>query len=105
MNAFKVLPSVALCVLTAVAAYAQDYNHPPQPSISSSTLSNGQRQIQFTPYPSGEQFKMLRKSDLGSNTWSEDISGAFSGPNWSTAHSASNAFYRLQVNPLSSNAL
>src|SRR4051812_47368742 len=105
MNAFKVFPPVALCFLTAVAASAQDYNHPRPPSISSSTLSNAQRQVQFTPYPAGDQFKMLRKNDLGSNTWLEDTSGVFSGPNWTTAHNQSNAFYRLQVNPLSSNVL
>jgi uncharacterized protein (DUF1800 family) len=107
MNAFKIFLTPFGVVMLAGLAVAQNYNYndPSPPSIAGITSeSNAQRRISFTPYPSADQFKMLRTDSLGS-PWFEDLSGIFSGLTWSFTPQASNSFFRLQVVPLSSNAL
>jgi len=105
MNVFKIFLGSMAVVIMATLATAQNYNDPPPPSITGITsTSNAQQRISFTPYPSADQFRMLRTDSLGS-PWFEDLSGIFSGLTWSATPSASNSFFRLQVVPLSSNAL
>ncbi len=90
----------------ATSSFADDFNNPPPPSIIGiTTISNAQRQITFTPYPSADEFRMLRSGTLASNSWTEDLTGVFSGSTWVHPQSSSNAFFQLEVTPLSSNAL
>ncbi len=92
--------------LLSVSLFADDFSNPPSPRITSvTTVSNAQRQIIFTPYPSADQFKILRSGNLSSNSWLEDLTGVFSGVTWTSPQNSSNAFFQLQVTPLSSNAI
>lgn len=103
MNASKFSLSLFASLL-AVSVFADDFSSPPSPSISS-TISNAQTRITFPPYPSADQFRILRSSDLSSNSWVEDLTGSFSNYTWTSTQNSSNAFFQLQVTPLSSNAL
>ena len=105
MNASKFSLSL-FATLLAGSVFADDFSSSPSPSITSvTTITNAQRQIVFTPYPSADQFKMLRSANLSSNSWLEDLTGIFSGVTWTSPQTTSNAFFKLQVTPLSSNAL
>src|SRR5688572_999275 len=96
---FSLLPLIALLDFSAVA---DDYSDPPPPVLTGAAISNAQRRVAFTPYPSAERFKMLKTDALGL-PWLEDLGGSFSGHSWIAPDSAANSFYRLQVEPLSSN--
>jgi uncharacterized protein (DUF1800 family) len=101
MNAFRCSLSLLLA-LPALPLAADDFTDPPPPTITSATVSNAQRRVTVTPYPSADEFRMLRAGRLG-EPWAEDTGGAFSGLLWTAPDSGSNGFYRLQVTPLSSN--
>jgi len=88
--------SLALC------AIADDYTEPPPPRLTGQGVSNSQRRVTFTPYPSADQFKMLKTDALGL-PWLEDLGGSFSGHAWTAPDTGNNRFYRLRVEALSSN--
>ena len=104
MSALTRIFTLMVLLLLASVATAQNYNNPDPPTISGTAVSNAQRRLTFTPYPSAERFKMFRADNL-TNSWLEDLGGSFSGLAWSVTNSISNSFYRLQVTPVSSNAL
>ncbi len=104
MSALTKIFTSLVYLLLASAASAQNYNNPDPPTVSGTAVSNAQRRLTFTPYPSAERFRMFRADTL-TNSWLEDTGGSFSGLAWSVTNSFSNAFYRLQVTPVSSNAL
>jgi uncharacterized protein (DUF1800 family) len=91
-----------LSIFVAFSTRADDYSNPPSPRLSVHSVSNAQRRVTFTPYPSAEEFKML-KTDAFGLPWLADMSGSFSGHAWTAPNTADNSFYRLQVQPLSSN--
>ena len=90
--------------LAAAPAVADNFTDPPAPALGPNTLSNGQRRVTFGPYPSGDIFRMLRKSDLN-NSWTMDSNGTFSNLTWTVTPPAGNAFHQLEVTPLTSNQL
>ncbi len=75
---------------------------PPAPPLLSITASNAQRIVKWTPYPAGQSYKLWRSSALGQPWIEETNRTAFQliapGTN-------SGGFYRVEVQPLSSNAL
>src|ERR1051325_2897083 len=94
-----------ITMLTAVfvscAARASDaYINPPAPVLTAT--SGPQKSISFTPYPSADVFRMLGSSNLG--VWTQQTNGSFSNLNWRAAAGQDDAFHRLEVTPLSSNA-
>src|SRR5688572_10313351 len=91
-----------LSVFPAILAIADDYSDPPPPRLTAHSISNAQRRVTFTPYPSAQQYKMFRTDALGLH-WLEDLGGTFSGHTWIAPDAPDNSFYRLQVEPLSSN--
>ena len=95
---FRVIILIVLCALSAAA---DDYTDPLPPRLTVHPVSNAQRRVTFTPYPSADQFRMLRTDSLGL-PWLEDLGGTFSGHSWTVPDSGGNSFYRLQVEPLSS---
>ncbi len=84
--------------LTAKAAAAAG---PPAVSI---TASNTQRVLKWTPYPSAQSYKLWRSPALG-QAWTEETNGTRSGFQLITPGTNSSGFYRVEVQPLSSNAL
>jgi uncharacterized protein (DUF1800 family) len=98
-----VLLMLSVC-FGAGASRADEFTVPAAPSLTITTLSNSQKRVSFTPYPSGDVFKMLSVGQLG-QSWTENFSGTFSDLTWAAPTSGSNAFFRLQVQPLDSNAL
>ena len=87
----------ALCV--ALRGLASDaYITPPAPVLSITPQKN----ISIPPYPSADAFRMLGSQDLV--TWTE-TAGVFSNLTWTAALDAATRFHRLEVTPLSSNAL
>lgn len=80
-------------------------SNPSPPAITSiSVLTNGQHRVSWTPYPAAEQFRILSTPNL-SSPFTEDTSGIISGYEWTAPLSGMLGFHRLQVIPLSSNAL
>ena len=96
------LLSLAALSFFALPAIADDYTDPPAPALGISALSNGQQRITFPAYPSMDVLRMLGKGSI-LEPWLEDLSGVFSNCAWTAA--GSNAFHRLEVTPLSSNAV
>ena len=66
---------------------ADDYTDPPTPRLTVHSVSNAQRRLTFTAYPSADQFKMLRTDSLGL-PWLEDLAGTFSGHSWTAPDAA-----------------
>src|SRR5688572_245610 len=94
---------LALTVLAAFTAAADDYSAPPAPVLDITPLPNGQKRVSFGAYPSADVFRMLKSANVA-NPWIEDATGTFSNLTW-TAPGGSNAFHRLEVTPLASNQL
>src|SRR5213592_4645025 len=72
---------------------------PPPPTINTITATNGQKRINWSPYPAAQQYKIFRADDLG-QPWVEDTSGSVTGFDWSSPLASERAFHRLQVMPL-----
>src|SRR5437870_4211573 len=100
-NPFSWLVAFAL---TLASIRADNLTDPTPPTLSAGSVSNAQKRLSFTPYPSADEFRMLRSDQLGRG-WLEDSSGIFSNLTWTAPAGESNVFHRLQVQPLSSNAL
>ena len=83
---------------------AAESNPPPPALLTISVLTNGQERITWSPYPAAEEFKIFSAPNL-SSPFSEDTSGIISGYEWTAPISGLLGFHRLQVVPLSSNAL
>jgi uncharacterized protein (DUF1800 family) len=92
----------AMMVASLVAPAADNYSSPPAPALGL-TVSNGQKRITFAPYPAADVVRMLKTTNL-TEVWSVDGSGAFSNATWS-APAAGDAFHKLEVTPLTSNAV
>ncbi len=91
-------------LLTTLPALADGYTDPAAPTLTGGPASNAQHRLSFTPYPSADVLRMLRSEPLGA-PWIEDVSGVFSNLTWTASAPAGNAFHRLEVQPLGSNAL
>ena len=95
---------LALTLPAAELLHAGDAN-PPAPVLSvPGTTTNGQKRVSWTPYPAAQEFKLLSTTNL-SVPFSEDVSGNIDGYDWTGPFDGLASFYRLQVTPLSSNAL
>src|SRR6266487_2216703 len=97
-----VLLALAAVSFLGLPAIADDYTDPPAPLLGISALSNGQKRVTFPAYPSADLLRMLGKGSI-LDAWLEDLSGVFSNCTWTAA--GSNAFHRLEVTPLGSNAV
>ena len=95
------LLSIVTLVLFQPAARATD---PPPPSITSLIVSNSQKTLTWTPYPSSQQYKILTTTNL-LNPLFEDTSGSINGYTWISTNNAPSRFHRVQVTPMSSNAV
>ena len=83
---------------------ADPYTDPPAPILSITNPSPTTERISFGGYPSAEQFRMQKASDL-SGPWTEDLSGTFSNLTWTAPINTDHTFHRLAVTRLSSNAV
>ncbi|MGV3756499.1 MAG: DUF1800 family protein [Verrucomicrobiota bacterium] len=88
-------------VLAVNTAYAQ--LETPPPAITSMVSSNGQRILGFTPYPAANQIRLLSSTNLV-NGFTLVTNASMTNFNWFVPATASNAFYLLEVLPLSTNA-
>jgi uncharacterized protein (DUF1800 family) len=95
---------VLLTCLGTVAQLPLLASDPPPPGILSLTSSNAQKTVKWTPYPAAQQYGILGASNVA-NGFTPDPSGAISGYTWTGTNPAAANFYRLQVGPMSSNAL
>ena len=86
------------------ARAADRFTDPPAPTLAITSLSPGLQRISFDAFPAADQFHLWAKSDLAA-PWSPDGSGVFSNLTWTGSLSAGPAFRRLEVTPLSSNAV
>src|ERR1044071_167207 len=69
-----------------------------------SVATNSQQKISWTPYPAAQEFKIFSSSNLFAPFW-EDHSGLIAGYDWTAPVSGRLGFHRVQVTPLSSNAV
>jgi len=83
---------------------AAESNPEPPAMLTISMLTNGQQRVSWSPYPAAEQFRILSAPNF-STPFTEDTLGIISGYEWTAPISGSLGFHRLQVIPLSSNAL
>lgn len=105
MKANRISLFLAALMAGLGSASPDDFSSPPAPVLHAPGFTNGQpHRILLDPYPSGDVFRMLRQGALGEG-WVEDTGGTFSNLTWTVALGLSNAFHRLEITPLSSNAL
>src|SRR5258706_195747 len=101
---FRWLVVVLTGIVPFAGLFAGDPN-PGPPTISSVTIAtNGQRRLDWTPYPAASEYQVLSGSQV-SGPFAPDISGNISGYSWTSSNNVPASFHRLQVTPLSSNAL
>src|SRR5689334_9797606 len=92
--------------LPAPARAADPFADPPPPALGILSDAPGSQRIVFGPYPAADQFRLWSASDLGLGTpWSLDLSGSFSNLTWTGPIGPGASFRRLEVTPLSSNAV
>jgi len=95
--------ALGLCLAASVVS-ADPYTDPPAPTLTLTNLPASQKRITFTPYPAADVLRMQSEGAPG-QSWTENTAGTFSNLTWTAAAGATNTLYRLQVQPLSSNAL
>jgi uncharacterized protein (DUF1800 family) len=76
----------------------------PPPPLATITLSNGQPRVSWTPPPAADQFKIYSTTNLA-QPFLENPRGVISGYSWTEPSTSPMGFHRVQVTPLSSNAL
>src|SRR5437667_3239989 len=104
MTAHRLLRLLVTLSITATVCNSIWAADPPPPLINSFTTANGQKKLNWTPYPAAQQYKIFRADDL-SEPWVEDSSGNLSGFDWTAPLAGNLGFYRLQAVPLSSDDL
>ena len=77
--------------------------NPPPPSTSL-TISNGQKIVQWLPYPASQVYQILSSTNAAS-TFFVETNGSIAGSTFTSSGSAPMKFYLLSVTPLSSNAV
>lgn len=76
----------------------------PPPVLNGLSASNSQKTATWTPYPAAQQY-LIQSSTNPSGPFVNDASGGINGYAWTGTNNAPSLFYRLQVTPVSSNAL
>src|SRR5688572_21516819 len=87
---------------TSLTVAAADIT-PAPPRVAGVTVSNGQQTVRFAPYPAAEAFRLLSATNL-SGTFTPR-SGAIPGLEWTGPTNGNTEFHRVEVTPMSSNAL
>jgi len=98
-RSFAFLLALCLCAAFQSAALCGD-----PPALGSITATNGQKVINWTPYPAAFQYKIFRANDL-SQPFIEDTSGSVAGFNWASPLTDPLGFYQLRVTPMDTNSL
>ena len=94
-----------ICILAtslSIAAIGADIT-PAPPRVAGVTVSNGQQTVRFAPYPAAEAFRLLSATNI-SGTFTPR-SGAIPGLEWTGPANGNTEFHRVEVTPMSSNAL
>src|SRR5688572_14377333 len=77
---------------------------PAPPWVAGVTVSNGQQTVTWTPYPAAEAFRLLSATNI-SDVFTPKLSGAITGYQWTGSTNNGSEFHRIEVTPMSSNAL
>src|SRR5439155_8224084 len=104
MTAHRLLALVAAVAVPAAFCYAGLIGDPPPPRINTITATNGQKRIQWTPYPAAQRYQIFSTDDL-SQPCVPDTAGSVSGFSWSAPLVSGRGFHFLQVTPLTSGEL
>ena len=88
-------------LLVATTTFAQ-VDTPP-PTITSLVSSNGQQVIGFTPYPAANVVRLLASTNLADGFYTV-TNGTSTNFTWFVPNPGPNAFYRLEIQPLTTNA-
>src|SRR5258705_3635993 len=78
--------------------------NPAPPRITGVIVSNAQQKVSWMPYPAAEAFRLWSRSNL-SAPFAPNSGGTISGYEWTGPLNGGADFHRLEVTPLSSNAL
>src|SRR5687768_15915342 len=76
----------------------------PLPELTSLSVSNGQKKIEFNLFPTAERYKFL-KTDQLTLPFAEDSSGIIDGSVWTAPVAGPIGFHRLEVVPMDRNLL
>src|SRR5438876_10321240 len=101
---FRWLAIVLTGTVPPAALFAGDPN-PAPPTISGVIIpTNGQKRLNWTPYPAASQYQVQSGSQVAGPLGPEN-SGTISGYSWTGSNNVAASFHRLLVTPLSSTAL
>src|SRR5205807_7784616 len=100
MTAHRLLTHLAVVSIAVSFCHSSRADDPSPPLINTITTTNGQKRINWTPYPAAQKYKIFRADDL-TQPWLEDASGSVGGFDWTAPLSGGQGFHRLQVIPLS----
>src|SRR5256885_416969 len=101
---FRWLVIVLTGIVPSAVLFAGDPN-PAPPTISGVTIAtNGQKRLDWTPFPAASQYQVLSGTQV-IGPFAPENSGAISGYSWTGSNNVPASFHRLLVTPLSSNAL
>ena len=104
MTAHRLLALLAAVSFPVAFCHAGVAGDPSPPLINTITATNGQKRIQWTPYPGAQRYQIFSADDL-SQPWVQDTAGSVSGFDWSAPLAGGRGFHRLQVTPLTSGDL
>jgi uncharacterized protein (DUF1800 family) len=93
-----------LSALTTSQLIAGDANPPPPSVTTVAVLSNSQHKVSWTPYPAADAYSIISTPDV-TQPFALDPSGSVLGYDWTAPLSLPANFYKVQVTPMSSNAL
>lgn len=77
---------------------------PAPPRVAGVTVSNGQQTVTWTPYPAAESFRLFSGTNI-SDVFTPKLSGVVTGFQWTGPTNNGSEFHRVEVTPMSSNAL
>src|SRR5688572_6402011 len=92
------------CLLASSLALPAADLTPAPPRVAGVTVSNGQQTVTWTPYPAAEAFRLFSTTNIAEPS-TPKISGAIAGFGWTGPTNGQTEFHRVEVTPMSSNAL
>jgi uncharacterized protein (DUF1800 family) len=98
---FATILPLTLCAWFSRSAFAVD---PPPSPILNFSITQGQAQLQWSPYPAAQQYHILGANGF-TGPFSLDLTGLLTGNVWTAPLASPMQSYRLQVVPLSADVL
>ncbi len=76
----------------------------PPLELNSISFSNQSVRLDWEPYPAADQYGIRSAGSIG-GSFTNNLSGLFSGPSWTSPQDGPTLFYRLSATPMSADAI